>query len=470
MATDSLDKNQVFDALPPEWPDDFLPEIKAANTLSKRKIIVLDDDPTGTQTVHGLPVLTCWDTETLKNELQKKGPAFFILTNSRGLTVNQALGLSQEIGSNIMQASEQTNVPVMIISRSDSTLRGHFPAEVDEVADALGINEQPYLIFPFFLEGGRFTVNNVHYVAQDDSLIPAAETAYAKDASFGFTQSDLTQWIEEKTQGRIQANEVVCIGLEDIRKGGPDKVYDILMTVEKRGACIVNAVSYRDVEVVVQGLLNAQAAGKDFLFRTAASFVRVMTGTQPKSGFLDKKDLVTGTQNGGLFVVGSYVPKTTAQLSVLLETTNALPVEVDVNQVLDPLKRISVINTVASKVDRAIKSGKDTVLYTSRDLIRSDDPKDSLKIGQIISKSLIRIIEMITCQPRYLVAKGGITSSDVATLSLQVKRAMVKGQVLPGVPVWELGPESIYPGMSYIIFPGNVGEDDALARIQKKLN
>jgi uncharacterized protein YgbK (DUF1537 family) len=62
-----------------------------------------------------------------------------------------------------------------------------------------------------------------------------------------------------------------------------------------------------------------------------------------------------------------------------------------------------------------------------------------------------------------LIAKGGITSSDIATKSLKVKLAMVAGSILPGVPVWKLGEESLFPGMHYVIFPGNVGGDDALS-------
>jgi uncharacterized protein YgbK (DUF1537 family) len=61
-----------------------------------------------------------------------------------------------------------------------------------------------------------------------------------------------------------------------------------------------------------------------------------------------------------------------------------------------------------------------------------------------------------------LIAKGGITSSDVATQALNVSRAVVMGQLLPGVPVWQLGAESRYPGLAYVVFPGNVGRSKSL--------
>jgi uncharacterized protein YgbK (DUF1537 family) len=79
-------------------------------------------------------------------------------------------------------------------------------------------------------------------------------------------------------------------------------------------------------------------------------------------------------------------------------------------------------------------------------------------------------VESITTRPRYILAKGGITSSDVATLGLHVKRAMVLGQTLPGVPVWHLGTESRFPGLVYIVFPGNVGDENSLVEIYQSLS
>lgn len=469
MADNVLNKNQTFEELLPDWPDDPLPEILDHLESSNTKIVVLDDDPTGTQTIHGLPVLTGWDVESLKKELTGDHRAFFILTNSRALNQADAKALARNLGNNLKLASSQTKIRVSIISRSDSTLRGHFPAEVDEMAHAFGNGGLPYLICPFFLEGGRFTLDDIHYVAQGNNLVPAAKTPYAKDAGFGFDHSHLGEWIEEKTLGRIKKDRVTRISLKDIRNGGPEKVSNILTGVEKNSACFVNAVSYRDIEVLVAGLLQARKKGCHFLYRTAASFVRVRTGVIPKPAYLTSDELTSGTRNGGLFVVGSYVPKTTAQLEQLIAKTDITPVEVNVRQLLDPLQRLSTIRKATQNVNQAIKSGRDTVVYTSRELVKSDDPEESIKIGQIISQSLIRIVQMVDCQPGYLVAKGGITSSDLATVGLKVKRAVVSGQVLAGVPVWRLGKESVHPGMSYVIFPGNVGDDNALALIQRRL-
>ncbi|MEJ2058354.1 MAG: nucleotide-binding domain containing protein [Desulfofustis sp.] len=127
------------------------------------------------------------------------------------------------------------------------------------------------------------------------------------------------------------------------------------------------------------------------------------------------------------------------------------------------------MDRVISELNHILGSGTDAAVFTSRELIRASDAVSSLEIGSIISDCLVRMVTGLSEQPRYLVAKGGITSSDVATKALGIKKAQVIGQALPGVPAWRCGEETRYPGMTYIIFPGNVGDDDALAQIVQKI-
>jgi uncharacterized protein YgbK (DUF1537 family) len=195
----------------------------------------------------------------------------------------------------------------------------------------------------------------------------------------------------------------------------------------------------------------------------------VMTGIRPRNEFLSKEELVVETDTGGIFVVGSYVPKTTAQVKALLAETDIEPVKVEVTSLLAAGSMETEIKRAAERVNTHLEQSRDVVLYTSRDVVTGTNAGTSLDIGRVVSDSLIRIIAAVRHQPRYLVAKGGITSSDVATKGLHVKRAMVLGQVMPGVPAWRLEGNSRYPGMSYIVFPGNVGDDNALRDIQKKL-
>ncbi|MCB2173842.1 hypothetical protein KQH41_01105 [bacterium] len=460
----------LLDRLPPEWSHDLMQDISARVADSSRKVVVCDDDPTGTQTVQGIPVLTEWSEEVLRRELLGEYPAFYILTNSRSLTEAAACRLADELGGNLRRASAATGVNIVPISRSDSTLRGHFPAEVDALANSLGKTGNPCLIIPFFLEGGRYTVDNVHYVQDGSILVPAAQTAFARDAVFGFASSELREWVEEKTNGRIRSGAVQVISIDDLRCGGPDRVAAMLAALPAGGTCIVNAASYRDMQVLVSALLTLEDSGREFLYRTAASFVRTRIGLDHHTLLLPAEKLTSGAQGGGLFVVGSYVEKTGRQLAALLDEPGIVALEVRVDQLLDEHGRQAEIDSISGQASEALSRGRDCVLYTSRRLVTGSDADSSLAIGKIVSDSLIAIVGGLAAQPRYLLAKGGITSSDVATRGLGVRRAMIIGQALPGVPVWRLGAESRYPGTPYIVFPGNVGDDDALATLRRRLS
>ncbi len=469
MNEQPLPIHQALAELPPEYPRDLLPEIQQRLAADFRKVVVLDDDPTGTQTVHGIHVLTEWSVPSLAAELSSAAPAFYILTNSRSLAPHDTQALHREIGVNLKSAARAAGAALEVISRSDSTLRGHFPAETEALARALGLHSPPYLIIPFFLEGGRYTINNVHYVAEGDRLLPAAQTAYAQDAVFGYRHSDLRAWVEEKTAGRIPARRVASISLAALRQGNRAEVTRILASLERGSACVVNAASYRDLEVFVLGLLEAEDRGSIFLPRTAASYVRVRVGIAPRP-LLSGDELTVENSQGGLFMVGSYVPKTTAQVQALLTETPIERIEVRVEKLLDNRSQPGEVQNAAETVDAHLAAGRDVVVYTSRELVKAPDPQTNLEIGRRVSESLIAILRGLRRQPRYLVAKGGVTSSDIATRGLGVRRALVLGQVLPGVPVWRLGEESRYPGMPYVVFPGNVGEADALVRIQNRLS
>src|SRR5512134_1587092 len=99
----------LLQSLPPEWPNDPLPAIAAALQARREKVVVLDDDPTGTQTVHGVPVLTQWPVEALRAELANDLPVCFLLTNSRSLPLPEAQALNAEIGHNLQQAAQLAN-------------------------------------------------------------------------------------------------------------------------------------------------------------------------------------------------------------------------------------------------------------------------------------------------------------------------------------------------------------------------
>jgi uncharacterized protein YgbK (DUF1537 family) len=237
-----------------------------------------------------------------------------------------------------------------------------------------------------------------------------------------------------------------------------------LTTLSHGTVCIVNAASRRDLEVFTLGLLTAEARGKRFLYRTAASFVPIRAGIAPRP-LLTPHEMVAPDAGGGLIVVGSHVPRTSSQLESLLQQPEVVPLEVDVGALLADTQRSELLSYLTRLANAALNRNEDVVLFTSRVLITGADAAQSLSIGQRVSEGLVTIVQSLSARPRYILAKGGITASDVATQGLGVQRAMVLGQVLPGVPVWQLGPETRHPGLSYIVFPGNVGGPEAVSQV-----
>lgn len=434
-------------------------------------LVVLDDDPTGTQTCHDIPVLMTWDIETLTQELRRtpNGSGFFILTNSRALHPEPAKTLITEICTNLKTASEATRVPFEIVLRSDSTLRGHFPLEVDVAQSILGAPDA-CLLCPFFFQGGRYTIDDVHYVVEGDTLVPAADTPFAKDATFGYRNSNLREYVEEKTLGRISKDSVASLGLETIRlEGGQSTaLLQRLLAVPKGSIVIVNATTNEDIDAVVLAVLGEMKEGKRYLFRTGASFVSARLGIAPIPP-ISASQLHLTPEAGGLIIAGSYVPKTTAQLKDLTGSSGNLLTVVEL-QVQDLLRSsqaaAEAIAAAITTAEREILRGQDVLVMTSRKLITGEDEATSLSIGSVVAGALVKFLVDLQTKPRYLIAKGGITSSDMAAKGLGMKRALIVGQAASGVPLWRCDEESVkWPGLPYVVFPGNVGTDDTLAEL-----
>lgn len=467
--TSHLQLRPTLASLPPPPGFDLRKEVQTLlrNPATKVPILVaLDDDPTGTQTCHDIHVLTVWDTPTLVSEFcaTKPGGGFFILTNSRALHPAPARALITEICANLEAASEETGTPFEVVLRGDSTLRGHFPLEAEAAEDALGVADA-WLLCPFFLQGGRYTIDDVHYVAEGGALVPAAETPFAKDATFGYKSSNLRDYVVEKSKGSIPKEKVTSLSLDTIRVGGPEKVLQQLKSVEKGTVVVVNAAAEEDVDVVVFALLQAAKDGKRYLFRTGAAFVSARLGIVPIPPISAKQLSLSGSV-GGLIIAGSYVPKTTAQLEVLRTKSgdNLTAVVIDVRTLLDSEEsaRAEMIRAIET-AEEEIQRGQDVLVMTSRELITGDDEAKSLDIGSTVAKALVHFLVDLKSRPRYVIAKGGITSSDMATKGLRMKKATIVGQAAPGVPLWRCDEFSAkWPGLPYVVFPGNVGSNDTL--------
>lgn len=431
---------------------------------NEKKIIVLDDDPTGVQTVHDVSVYTDWSEESIREGFNETGKLFYILTNSRGFTVEQTTKCHTEIIQNVNKISKETGKEYMIISRGDSTLRGHYPLETELLRKGFEADGAKHvdgeIMCPFFKEGGRFTIGNIHYVKNENLLVPAGQTEFAKDKTFGYTSSNLCEYIEEKTEGKYQADGVTCISLEELRGIKIDEITEKLLKVENFGKVVVNAVDYCDLKVFVIALYKAMEQGKNFMFRVAAAIVKVIGGISDQP-LLTRKDMVVKeTKNGGIIVVGSHTQKTTSQVEELKKLKDLVFMEFDSDLVLDEAAFQKEIENTLKTEEELISSGKTVVVYTKRKLlvVENDTKEDALIRSVKISDAVQSLVGKLKVTPAFVIAKGGITSSDVGTKALQVRKANVLGQICPGIPVWQTGAESKFPMISYIIFPGNVGE------------
>ena len=457
--------DQVLSQLPPEYKDDLIPAIRSEFLQQEKTVVVFDDDPTGTQTCHDVVVLTSWTLALLIRELEKKPSILFILTNSRSFAKAEAVALNAEIGRNLNEAVEQTGRKIIVISRSDSTLRGHFPHEVEAIANTLQRSQAVWILIPAFIEGGRFTIDDVHYIVEQGELVPVSDTPFAKDNVFGYRHSNLKDWVEEKSGGKFKAAETISCSLEDLRIGGPDVVAGKLMSCKPRSVVIANATGYADLEVLAMGVLKAEKSGQQFLYRSSATFVSIRAGIAPGKILTSPKK--NDSRHGSLIIVGSYVPKTTSQLAYLLDQKKHEPIEIDVREVLDH-RATKKSDDFSKQIDQWLGNGKDVVVYTSRGFKTGSDAENSLLIQRAISSFLVDIVKDLTVRPSFVLAKGGITSSDLASKGLSSESALILGQALAGVPVWQLDSKCKFPEITYIVFPGNVGDNKALYAVWNK--
>jgi uncharacterized protein YgbK (DUF1537 family) len=436
--------------------------------------VVIDDDPTGTQTVAGVPLVSRWTVDDLRWGMTQGAACLFVLANTRSLDPEAARRRTIEIVGAVEEASRLEGVPYVIVSRSDSTLRGHFPLETNVINNQLrsltGVEVDGVIFCPAYVEARRLTLGGVHWAAAGEEMVPVAETPYASDRSFAYGSSDLAGFVREKSGGEIDEDRVVPLPIEVVR-GDPAELRRRLLAVAGGQVVLVDALCDEDLRAVAIAAIEAEDAGKRFVYRTGPSFVRARAGLDLAPP-LDPAALAMGGQrpHRGLVVVGSHVPLTSRQLERLLAAVPATAIEVPVPAVLAPDSRAAALAALADRAAAALAGGH-VVLYTSRTLAAGIDADASLDLARRVSAFLVDLTARVhqTAAPDFVVAKGGITSSDLATEALGIRRATVEGSMLPGlISVWraEDGPAADTP---YVVFPGNVGDDDSLAYVVRQL-
>lgn len=400
----------------------------------KRKMVVLDDDPTGIQTVHDCLLITHWSEAEVEHAMQDPRWFFYVLTNTRAMTRQQAADVTRDAMQVVVRVAQRLGFRLIVVSRSDSCLRGHFPLETDvmrQVLTEMGEDVMPRTTFcPAFIEAGRFTIDGVHYMKDGEHLVPVSQTEFARDNVFHYSHSDLEGYIREK--------------------GADPADYQV-----------VNAATYEELYAFTrQFLADLEHYDGAVVIRSSSSLPRAMSGISDQP-LLDREALhMQGTV--GCFVVGSHVSKTTRQLQRLLECPGVTGVELPIQRILDDAP--GLLAEVSAAMAQAAAAGLTPVVFTARQEVRLADADARQHLGQTVSDFLVSIVQHLPFTPAYLVAKGGITSHDILTHGLQVRTATVMGQVVNSVPC------IMTERFPYIIFPGNVGGDDSLREVYMKFS
>ena len=458
-------------------------DISSQVVAGEKWLVVLDDDPTGSQSVQNIPVVTSWASEDLRWAFEHPSKAFFILTNSRSMDNEEARKVLSEVIRSVEETAESLQIEYGFAMRTDSTLRGHFDLESKLLLDHASKAGHPYdlMIFvPAYIDAGRVTVDDVHLVKAGEHFLPVGQTDYAKDTTFHFENSNLREYVQERTHNRILSSEVSSISLSEIRLGGPEKIEIKLLAARAGEIFVVNAIEESDLDIVALASLRTEQKGKRLLYRTGPSFVAARLGLKGIPPLTYDQIFKDNKRTGhGLIVVGSHVDITTKQLRVVSRRTDNLStIEVEVSRLLDSETAQEEIDRCATVAIRELQRNE-VLIATSRKVISGATGSESLNISKLISEALVEITSraLKESQVSWLVTKGGITSSDILTKAVQARRAIVAGQLFPGiVSVWVNEGQSNSPlaGLPLVVFAGNVGDEaslaDAIEILRGKLN
>jgi uncharacterized protein YgbK (DUF1537 family) len=466
-----------------------------AQATAELKVVVIDDDPTGSQTVHSCPLLLRWDAASLAEGLAHPSPLLFLLANTRALAPAPAEARVREICRALRPALAAMARPWLVVSRGDSTLRGHFPLEVEVIAAELGPFDATLLV-PAFLEGGRTTVDGVHRLHGR----PVHESEFARDRLFGYRSSHLPDWVAEKSGGRIPAAAVAQIGLAELEAGG-EGLRRRLADFSSNAMVAVDAEQPRHLAALgaaVRELVAGDAGERwgrpcRFLFQSAASLLNGLADLPPPpltaaalaglrrrepTGADPEGANPTGARLPGLVLVGSHVPLADAQLARLLAEPGCGAVEIPVARVQRVLEGPLPDRLLASlevewrqALEAQLAAGRTPVLHTSRGEVLCRHPAERRALGLALAAVMARLAASLAPRLGYLISKGGITSHTLLADGLELASVELQGQLLPGLSLVR-APRGGVPGaagLPVLTLPGNLGDGETLAAVWRQM-
>ena len=406
------------------------------------KTVVLDDDPTGTQSASGVEVLLTVDPDGIREAL-RAADSVYVQTNSRAIDEEAAIALVREVRDAARAAAAALGEEVQFVLRGDSTLRGHVFAETEQF-----VGDGAVIVFcPAFPAGGRTTVDGVHLVRVGDDTLPAHETEYADDPVFPFSSGVLADYVAEKSR-----RPFVGVSLDDVRAG---RVAAALLAAPDGAVVVPDAETDADIAAIARGIVAARAGGRPVVVRSAAPLAAQLAGVV-SDGLLPAPLVAEPVPT--LVACGSHTAGATAQLEQL-ETRYGPAVVIPTDDAFaDP---DAAGHAAADAARQRLAETGLALLSTER---RRRAEHNTLEHGELVMRALTVAVRALMPEVQAVVAKGGITSAELARTGVGATRAHVRGQVLPGVSVWDLvsaeGEDRLY-----VVVPGNVGGPSTLVDV-----
>lgn len=409
---------------------------------------VLDDDPTGAQEVADTPVVIDWTDEGAMSRLPDR--PFHVLTNTRAHSGHDAYTITRSAATAVRQRFPEA----AFLLRGDSTLRAHLLQEFEAVRDAAFPGRMPVLLLvPALPAAGRVTVGGIHLLERGGTRTPLHETEYARDGSFAYASARLLEWAEERSNGFFPTGDGLEIPLARLRALGAEAVHEALAALAAQGGpavCAPDAETVGDLEAIADGLRAAQDDGIAVIVRCAPTFAAVYCRT------LAPEALSVPRAQTLLVVCGSYVPLTTRQLDRLAERRPGTLVEIDLAGLIGPGAQREVARAAeAARV--LLERERLAVIATPR---RRAPVADDPIFAGAITDGLARLARLLESSADLVLFKGGITSAVGVRDGLGASVPTVEGPVRPGVALWRLE-----DGRQCLVFPGNVGGEEALAEL-----
>ena len=425
----------------------------------RRPLLVLEDDPTGTQLSGGVPfVLDCSADTVLRAGKATGAPAIHLLTNSRAYDRRGA----ERVVQRWARAGLEAFPGAAVMLRGDSTLRGWPLEEVQGLRRALRSRKSPLLLLvPAFPAAGRVTLGGRHYLHRDQTLVAVSETDYAADPVFGFRSSALLEWAGERSGGYFDPRAGTEIGLDELRAGGDERVVSARRALAAAGrpaVCAPDVETDGDIALVTNAWFRALREGLPVIARGSPA-VATIAGGSAAPGPVDP-----GRPRGPvLVVVGSHVGLATEQLRHLLAAGPHETLELEVEPLLAGRARHAA--AIAAAVSERLERDGVAIVATPR---RVQAAHRDIRVAATLARRIARVVRSVEPRPRTVVTKGGITSAVIAREGFDAAWATVLGPIVPGVALWRL--EGGGDGVEQAVAPGNIGGTDLLTRVVERMS